>query len=53
MANKKDNLELREEKDGYFSVIDLKNVQCKTIDEAYKWLELGLQKRQTSSTAFN
>ena len=44
---------MREEKDGYFSVVDLKRVECYSLKEAYSWLEKGLIKRQTSSTSLN
>jgi len=33
---------LREEKDGYFNVVDLKKVGISTIEEAYGYLEKGL-----------
>jgi hypothetical protein len=31
----KDGLELREEKNGYFSVVDLKRVDVESLDDAY------------------
>ena len=36
-------LELREEKDGSFSVPELRRVELRTLTEAYDWLEKGLQ----------
>ncbi|CDW76981.1 UNKNOWN [Stylonychia lemnae] len=47
------NLDIREEKDGKFSIPDLIKAQISNIEEAYEQLERGLQKRQTSSTSLN
>ena len=35
----KEFLDLREEKDGYFTVADLKKVDISTIEEAYQYLD--------------
>jgi hypothetical protein len=49
----KQSLEIREEKDGYFSIPDLKKFEVKTLEEAYHYLDKGLLKRSTSSTSLN
>ena len=46
-------LELREEKDGQFSIPELRKVQVNTKEEAYHYFYNGLIKRSTSSTSLN
>jgi kinesin family protein 4/21/27 len=50
---KREHLELREEKDGYFSVMNLRKIEVADVNEAFNWLEKGLEKRITSSTSHN
>ena len=46
-------LELREEKDGQFSIPELKKVLVESKEEAYRFLHNGLLKRSISSTSLN
>ena len=50
---KREHLEIREEKDGYFSIVELKKIQVQRKEEAYHYLEKGLVKRATSQTSLN
>jgi len=47
------NLEIREEKDGHFSIPDLRKFEVKSLEEAYSYLDKGLLKRSTSATSSN
>ena len=44
---------VREEKDGKFTVPDLKKVTVNTHAEAYEWLRRGLTNRHVSQTTMN
>jgi kinesin family protein C2/C3 len=44
---------MREEKDGQFSIPDLRRIPVTSIEEAYDYLDKGLMKRATSSTSLN
>ena len=46
-------MEIREEKDGWFSVPELRRVDLKNVEEAADWVEKGLERRATSSTSRN
>eukprot|EP00347_Sterkiella_histriomuscorum_P008686 403344143 len=47
------HLEIREEKDGQFSIPELKKIHIQSLQEAYEQLDKGLQRRATSSTSLN
>ena len=47
------NLDLREERDGQFSVPELKIYQVCTLEEAKMYLSKGLERRAISSTSLN
>lgn len=49
----RESLEVRERKDGNFMIHNLKKVVVNTRQEAYIWLEKGLQNRQICATNQN
>ena len=49
----RDSLTIREERDGNFVINDLKKVLVTAKQEAYIWLDKGLQNRQVASTTHN
>ena len=44
---------MREEKDGHFTIPDLKKFDVTSVEEAYTYLDKGLLRRATSSTTHN
>jgi Kinesin motor domain len=53
MVNLRKSLDLRQDVDGQFSVSDLRKVPVKNLEEARQYLNMGLNRRATSSTSMN